>query len=95
MTTRRLANLAELGKSCIKRCQTLNASKMGDLMCSTNNLVCFGVNELYQAEQMRQEKNALPTLCLFELTEEVQSIIDDKHILMAQNDLSEVVVKTT
>ena len=67
---------------------------MGDLMCSTNNLVCFGVNELYQAEQMQQERHTLPTLCLFELTDEVQAIIDDKHIPMAENDLSEVVVRT-
>jgi hypothetical protein len=64
-------------------------------MESINSIICLGVNELYNEAHMQQPSQTLPTLCLFELTEELQSIIDDKHILMADNDLSEVTVKTT
>jgi hypothetical protein len=95
MTIERVANPDEHGKSYAQPCQILKAPKKGNLMCMNNSLICFGVNELYQEAKMQQERRTLPTLCLFELTEEVQSIIDDKHILMAENDLSEVVVRTT
>lgn len=61
----------------------------------SNGLVCFGVNELYQEDHMQRLRKTLPTLCFFELTEELQSIIDDKHTLMAEHDLSEAVVRTT
>lgn len=64
-------------------------------MESINSIVCLGVNELYQESRMQQPRQTLPTLCLFELTEELQSIIDDKHALMVDNDLSEVSVRTT
>jgi len=60
-----------------------------------NSIVCLGVNELFQETRMQQHRQTLPTLCLFELTEDLQSIIDGKHILMAENDLSEVTIKTT
>ena len=64
-------------------------------MESIDSIVCLGVNELYQETRMQQARQTLPTLCLFELTEELQSIIDGRHALMAAHDLSEVTVRTT
>jgi hypothetical protein len=92
---RRIAKSINQYKFHIKYQHRFKRPQIGFFMESVSSIICLGVNELYQAAHMQQQKQTLPTLCLFELTDEQQSIINGKQTLLADNDLSEVVVKTT
>jgi len=58
-------------------------------------LVCLGVNELYHKRNMQHSHHVLPTLCLFEFTDEMQYLITEKQALLVEHDIAEVVIKTT
>jgi len=64
-------------------------------MSEKNSLVCLGVNELYHERNMQHSHHVLPTLCLFEFTNEMQSLITGKQALLVDHDITEVVVRTT
>jgi len=58
-------------------------------------LVCLGVNELYHKRNMQHSHHVLPTLCLFEFTDEMQYLITEKQALLVEHDIAEVVIRTT
>jgi hypothetical protein len=64
-------------------------------MSEQNGLVCLGVNELYHERHMQHSHYVLPTLCFFELTTEMQSLIHEKQALLVEHDIAEIVVRTT
>jgi hypothetical protein len=64
-------------------------------MREQNGLVFLGVNELYHERNMQHTHHVLPALCLFEFTDEMQSLITEKQELLVEHDIAEVVVRTT
>lgn len=64
-------------------------------MREQNGLVCLSVNELYHERNMQHSHHVLPTLCLFELTDEMKSLIIKKQALLVEHDIAEIVVRTT
>jgi hypothetical protein len=64
-------------------------------MSEQNGLVCLSVNELYHDRHMQHSQHVLPTLCFFELTTEMQSLIHEKQALLVEHDIAEIVVRTT
>ncbi len=64
-------------------------------MSEQNGLICLGVNELYHERNMQHSHHVLPTLCIFELMDEIKSLITEKQALLVEHDIAEVVVRTT
>ena len=64
-------------------------------MSEQRGLVCLGVNELYHERNMQHSRHVLPTLCLFEFTDEMQTVLSEKQALLIEHDIAEVVVRTT
>lgn len=64
------------------------------MMTSKNNIICLGVNELYQNKQIHYPPITLPTLCFFELTQTLQDAIDNAIRLLFEHNLHEVTIHT-
>ena len=64
-------------------------------MTTKNNIICLGVNELYQDKQAQSPPTTLPTLCFFEFTQSLQDTIDNTRKLLFEQDLHEVTFKTS
>jgi hypothetical protein len=62
---------------------------------SQNELICAGVNELYQDKQLQHLSGILPSLCMFELTDAMLGLIEAKQALLVEHDLAEVTLRTT
>jgi len=61
-------------------------------MTNQNNIICLGVNELYQVKKARYLPTTLPTLCFFEFTQTLQDTIDNARKLLFEQSLHEVTV---
>lgn len=60
-----------------------------------NELICAGVNELYQDKQLPHQSGISPSLCMFELTNTMLKLIEAKQELLVEHDLAEVTLRTT
>ena len=59
-------------------------------MTNKNNIICLGVNELYQDKQVQYPPTTLPTLCFFEFTQTLQDTVDNARKLLFEQSLHEV-----
>jgi len=64
-------------------------------MTNKNNVICLGVNELYQDKQAQYPPTTLPTLCFFEFTQTLQDSIDNTRKLLFEQSLHEVTIQTS
>jgi hypothetical protein len=62
-------------------------------MKNKNNIICLGVNELFQDKQLHYPPTTLPSLCFFEFTQALQDIIDDAIKLLFEKNLHEVTIQ--
>jgi len=64
-------------------------------MINKNNVICLGVNELYQNQQIHYPPVTLPTMCFFEFTQTLQDAIDQATRLLFEHNLHEVTTRTS
>jgi len=64
-------------------------------MTTKNNIICLGVNELYQDKQVQYPPTTLPTLCFFEFTQTLQDTIDNAIRLLFEQSLHEVTIQAS
>ncbi|MCJ8321284.1 MAG: hypothetical protein MJK12_16715 [Colwellia sp.] len=64
-------------------------------MKNKNNIICLGVNELFQDKQLHYPATTLPSLCFFEFTQTLQHIIDNAIKLLFEQRLHEVTIQTS
>lgn len=63
-------------------------------MINKNNVICLGVNELYQNNQIQYPPVTQPTLCFFEFTQALQNVVDNARELLFEKSLHEVTIHT-
>jgi len=62
-------------------------------MTTKNNIICLGVNELYQDKDVQQPITTQPSLCFFEFTEELKDTIDKVKKLLFEQSFHEVTIQ--
>jgi hypothetical protein len=63
-------------------------------MTNNNNIICLGVNELYQNKKDPYLPTTMPTLCFFEFNQELQDTIDNTRKLLFKYNLHEMTIHT-
>jgi len=64
-------------------------------MVNKNNVICLGVNELYQNKQIHYSPITLPTLCFFEFTQTLQDTVDNARELLFEKSIHEITIQTS